>query len=97
ATFELQQNYPNPFNGETTIPFFLPAAAEVTLTVYNVLGQEVAVITRQHYGAGQHYLKWHAGTSGTELSSGIFFLQMTARPGSGREIRLPAQKALYMK
>lgn len=97
GTFELQQNYPNPFNGETTIPFFLPAAAEVTLTVYNVLGQEIAIITRQQYAAGQHYLKWHAGNNGREVGSGIYFLQMTARTGSDREIRLPAQKALYMK
>ncbi len=52
--FTLLQNYPNPFNPSTTINFNLPVNADVKLTVYNILGEEVQVLINQNLSAGTH-------------------------------------------
>ena len=71
--FNLAQNYPNPFNPSTTIRFTLPEAAEVTLRIFNVLGEEVAVlISDQFYNAGVHSIKFNA----TKPSSGLYLYQI---------------------
>ena len=58
--FNVQQNFPNPFNPATTIPFSIPAAAHVTASVYNALGQKVGILTSREYPAGDHQLRWNA-------------------------------------
>ncbi|MCB9358169.1 MAG: T9SS type A sorting domain-containing protein, partial [Calditrichaeota bacterium] len=71
--------YPNPFNGQTEIAFDLPTASPVNLTVHNLLGQEVATIVNETRPAGVHHVKWIAQSSGgAPLSSGLYFLRMTA-------------------
>ncbi|MFC1555957.1 T9SS type A sorting domain-containing protein [candidate division KSB1 bacterium] len=78
-TFRLHQNYPNPFNPETTIRFELPAAADVRITVYNILGKEVAKVTDRDYAAGEHSIKWNGRNSfGTQVSSGMYFYRIEA-------------------
>ncbi|MGH2575024.1 MAG: YCF48-related protein, partial [Ignavibacteria bacterium] len=67
--FKLFQNYPNPFNSTTTINFELPLRSFVTLTVTNVLGEEVAVLVNEYKNAGKYEVKWSADN----LSSGIYF------------------------
>jgi len=69
AEFELMQNYPNPFNPVTEISFNLPEAAEVTLDVYNILGQRVTTLVDGFLEAGTHTVEWNAST----YSSGIYF------------------------
>ena len=59
--FALDQNHPNPFNPTTTIAFSLPAAQQVRLEIFNLLGQSVAVIADGNYPAGFHELTWDAG------------------------------------
>lgn len=77
--FALHGNYPNPFNGQTEIAFDLPTASPVNLTVHNLLGQEVATIVNETRPAGVHHVKWIAQSSGgAPLSSGLYFLRMTA-------------------
>ncbi|XWN38710.1 MAG: DUF5689 domain-containing protein [Balneola sp.] len=68
-SFRLNQNYPNPFNPSTTISFNLPNAADVTLSVYNVLGQRVAtLLNNRKYTSGSHTLSFDA----SNLASGIY-------------------------
>lgn len=74
-SFRLNQNYPNPFNPSTTISFNLPNAADVTLSVYNVLGQRVAtLLNNRKYTSGSHTLSFDA----SNLASGIYIYRIQA-------------------
>ena len=72
--FALGQNYPNPFNPSTTIRYDLPQAVSVVLTVYNLLGQEVARLVSGDYAAGRYATNWEA----TGLASGVYLYQLRA-------------------
>jgi choice-of-anchor A domain-containing protein/uncharacterized repeat protein (TIGR01451 family) len=67
--FALEQNYPNPFNPSTKIEFSIPEAGAYSLKVYNVLGQEVAIIADQDFSAGKYTFNFDA----SNLTSGIYF------------------------
>ncbi|MEJ2049639.1 MAG: endo-1,4-beta-xylanase, partial [Calditrichota bacterium] len=72
--FNLSNNYPNPFNPSTTIKFALPKSSKVRLSVYNLLGQEVAVVLNQNVNAGYHEITFN----GSDLSSGVYFYKLVA-------------------
>ena len=72
--FGLEQNYPNPFNPSTTIRYGLPHKSAVQLTVFNTLGQQVAVLSQGEEEAGFHEVKFEANG----LSSGVYFYRMQA-------------------
>jgi len=74
VNFELSQNYPNPFNPSTKINFSLTKNAHVTLTVYNILGQKVAVLVNGYRNAGNYQLNWDA----SNLSSGVYIYKLEA-------------------
>ncbi|HES59488.1 MAG: T9SS type A sorting domain-containing protein [Calditrichaceae bacterium] len=79
AEFKLMQNYPNPFNGETTIRFALPKNAEVSLVVFNALGQKIkTILNNKPMEAGYYNYKWN-GTNNSNFSvaSGLYFYQLT--------------------
>lgn len=73
--FFLRQNYPNPFNPTTTIVFNLPTDSEVTLTIFNVLGQETRKLIHGRFtAAGGHQVLWDGkNNSGEEAASGVYF------------------------
>jgi hypothetical protein len=73
--FSLMQNYPNPFNPETNIPFALPVRSNVKLSVYDLLGREVATLAEGTFEAGAHTVNWNA----SELSSGVYFYRLDAQ------------------
>jgi hypothetical protein len=73
--FSLAQNYPNPFNPTTTINFSLGKASNVTLTVYNILGQKVAtLLNSQHMDVGAYAVQFDA----RNLASGVYFYRLQA-------------------
>jgi endonuclease I len=77
----LAQNYPNPFNPSTQINFTLPSAANVTLEVYNMIGQQVAVLINENRQAGSHTVNFDA----SRLSSGVYIYRL--RTGNFVEVR----------
>ncbi len=72
--FDLGQNYPNPFNPTTKIPFSIKASSDVTLSVYNVLGQKVDELNLGRMSSGQHVIEYKP----TSQSSGVYFYRIVA-------------------
>lgn len=68
----LDQNYPNPFNPQTVITFQLPQAKKIKLTVFDMLGRQVAVLADDQYPAGQHHVSFDART----LASGVYIYRL---------------------
>lgn len=71
-TFTLSQNYPNPFNPITTISYSIPKAGAVTISIYNIIGQQVARLDKGMQAAGEHSIKWDA----KDYPSGIYFARL---------------------
>jgi hypothetical protein len=74
ASVSLHANYPNPFNAETVISFDLPEAGQVSLEVYNLMGQKIATLIDGNMPAGQHSVTWDA----SQYSSGVYFYRLAA-------------------
>ncbi|MCB0293616.1 MAG: T9SS type A sorting domain-containing protein, partial [Calditrichaeota bacterium] len=72
--YYLSQNYPNPFNPITQIRFGLPRQSNVTLKIYNILGQKVKTVLDAKIQAGHHIMIFDA----TDLGSGVYFYRMQA-------------------
>jgi hypothetical protein len=71
--YKLYQNVPNPFNGTTSIKFYVPENAEVTIGVYNMLGEYVAEVTNEIFNAGKHEVVFNSNN----LGQGTYFVRMT--------------------
>jgi hypothetical protein len=77
--YALSQNYPNPFNPSTVINYALPTTTQVELTVFNVLGQRVAVLVNGPQSAGSHTALWNGcNDGGTSVASGVYFYRLSA-------------------
>jgi len=79
SVFALHQNYPNPFNPVTEIQFDVPVESQVTLTIYNIMGQEVTTLTNRTLQAGFHSVRWDGTNGQGELvSTGVYFYRLTS-------------------
>ncbi|MEW6411002.1 MAG: fibronectin type III domain-containing protein [Candidatus Zixiibacteriota bacterium] len=77
--FSLGQNYPNPFNPTTEINFTLPVSCEVSLIVYNAVGQRVATLVDGRLSAGYHSVRWDGqGDNGRSTATGVYFYRLLA-------------------
>jgi len=74
----LTQNFPNPFTGLTKINFSLENADIVNITIFDITGAEVSVLTNERYTAGSHSVKWDA----SNLNPGYYFYKLTTSTGS---------------
>jgi hypothetical protein len=87
--FALSQAYPNPFNPTTTVAVSLPIASELSVAVFNVMGQKVATLANGKLNAGTHNFVFDA----SDLSSGLYFIQAVSGSGELNDI----QKITLMK
>jgi Secretion system C-terminal sorting domain len=70
--YALEQNYPNPFNPSTTIKFSVPEATQVTLNIYNVLGEKVAELVNEKLEAGKYSYQWDA----SQVATGLYIYEL---------------------
>jgi len=76
--YKLYNNFPNPFNPSTKIAFELPKASHVKLTIYDIVGREVAQVADADYPAGYTELTWKGtNQNGTMVSSGVYFYRIS--------------------
>ena len=87
-SFYILNNYPNPFNSSTTISFTLNTPEMVNLSIYNTLGQRVAVLLDCQQAAGSYQLKWDA----EDLACGVYLVKLSAVNG-----HLSVRKVMLIK
>ncbi|TKJ42544.1 hypothetical protein CEE37_02320 [candidate division LCP-89 bacterium B3_LCP] len=79
SELSLMSAFPNPFNNETVISFSLPSSESVRITIYNLLGQEVATLTDQLYAGGTHNVRWDGRNYLNQVvTSGVYLVKMSA-------------------
>jgi hypothetical protein len=89
--YMLMQNYPNPFNPATTIGFSIPEASDVTIEVYNIVGELVANLVNKNLDAGYHSFNFNASS----LPSGTYVYRLKASGQNGTFV--DTKKMLLMK
>lgn len=82
SAFQLGEAYPNPFNPTTALNVTLPAAAELTVTVHDITGREVATLASGRHAAGEHRLV----LDGSRLASGVYLVRAVT-PGHSPMMR----------
>ena len=77
--FALQQNYPNPFNPSTQIQYALPTDANVSITIYDLMGRQIRTLINEQVSAGYHSTLWNATNDmGSPVSAGVYIYTITA-------------------
>jgi len=89
--YTLAQNFPNPFNPSTTIEFSIPQTSNVTIEIYNVIGERVASLVNKTLAAGYHRTDFNA----SNLPSGTYVYRLKASGQNGTFIE--TKKMLLMK
>ncbi len=82
SNFSLEQNFPNPFNPSTNITFTINETSKVKLTVFNVLGKQIATLVDHEMMPGSYNLTFNTRNELSNLSSGIYFYNLTTNSGS---------------
>ncbi len=82
ADFQLEQNYPNPFNPSTSITYSLSSAAQVELTIFNTLGQQIGTLVSARQSAGEYTVHWDGNDMfGKPATSGVYFYRLATESG----------------
>lgn len=83
--FSIEQNFPNPFNPATKIRYQLRAPAQINISVFNVLGQKILILTEKSHLAGTYEVIWDGkDNQGKLVSSGIYFYHFQATTADGK-------------
>lgn len=82
--FVLKQNYPNPFNPSTRIEFSVPVSGNAKLSIYNVVGERIAVLLNKSLQAGRHTVEWNAAGNNLNLSSGVYLYRLDFKGSNGK-------------
>lgn len=78
AEYILSQNYPNPFNSSTMISYQIPKNINVSIEIYNILGQKVASLVDKRQNAGRYQIQWEGkNQKGEEIASGLYILRFS--------------------
>ena len=78
--FSLSKNYPNPFNPITNLDFSIPKRSNVTLRVFNMIGQEVITLINEKKSYGNYSISWNGlDSKGVNVSSGVYFAELKNR------------------
>jgi hypothetical protein len=94
TVFSLSQNYPNPFNPTTNIKFGIPQNSSVKITIYDMLGREVATLVNTNYTPGYYTVPFNA----SKLASGMYIYRMTSQSLSGdQQIFTSTKKLMLLK
>jgi hypothetical protein len=78
AGFQLQQNYPNPFNPSTRIQYQVSNSSQVSLRIYDVLGNEVTTLVNEYKPAGRYEVDFQSTVGNLQLASGIYLYKLQA-------------------
>ena len=92
--YALHQNYPNPFNPSTVLSFSLPVSGLVTLTVFNMLGQEVATLLHNEEKESGNY---EAMFDASNRASGVYFYRITATAQSSGKVFADVKRMMLVK
>jgi methionine-rich copper-binding protein CopC len=96
--YELNSAFPNPFNPTITIPFGLPLESDVSISIYNVMGQRIRLLQSDHIKAGFHQVQWKELTnSGHKVPSGMYIVKLNAVSTDGRKSFQKSQKIVLLK
>jgi flagellar hook assembly protein FlgD len=77
--YTLGYNYPNPFNANTRLDYSLPVRSHVSVRLYNMLGQEVAVLVNEEQSYGNRYVVWNGlNKQGSTVASGVYIAEFKA-------------------
>ncbi len=77
--YKLSDNYPNPFNPTTSISYTVPQSADVSIEIFNTLGQKIRTLVDGKMAAGEHTVNWNGmNDAGQSVSSGIYFYRMVS-------------------
>ena len=78
-SFSLAQSYPNPFNPTTTIRYEIPKTVHVELSIYNILGQKVAILVNETQQPGRYEVRWSGrNAANAAVASGIYLYRLSA-------------------
>ncbi|MCC7429908.1 T9SS type A sorting domain-containing protein [bacterium] len=79
SDYELKQNFPNPFNPTTTIPYSIKKAGEISVSIFNILGQEIRSFSALHTEPSEGSFVWDGkDNNGNLVTSGVYFYKMEA-------------------
>ncbi|MBI2427805.1 MAG: T9SS type A sorting domain-containing protein, partial [Ignavibacteriales bacterium] len=95
--FALRQNYPNPFNPTTLIQYTLGHSGDVSVAIYNILGQRVRTLRNEFQSIGTYSLDWDGkDESGAVVASGVYFYKITVM-SNGERLFAETKKMVLMK